>query len=54
MSSQFSKLNLSLNTLEQIAIAYRAGVGPLFVAKQLRLKPITVIREYVRLDGCTV
>ena len=36
--------------MDRIYQAWQRGLGPVAVAKQLRLVPMTVIREYVRLD----
>lgn len=41
---------LSPNTRAEIYSAWSRGLPPLEVAKALRLAPLTVIREYVRLD----
>lgn len=40
----------SLDQMNHIYEAWRKSLPPLFVAQTLRLVPMTVIREYVRLD----
>jgi hypothetical protein len=40
----------SSEQMQRIYIAWSYGRPPLTVAKELRLAPLTVIREYVRLD----
>lgn len=43
----------SLFQISNIYQCYRAGLSPLEAAAMLRLVPITVIAEYVRLDCFT-
>lgn len=42
---------LSHTTKADIYSAWSRGLPPIEVAKTLRLAPLTVIREYVRLDS---
>jgi len=42
--------HISIDQLGRIHIAYANGHPPLLVARYLRLAPMTVIAEYVRLD----
>lgn len=45
-----SRAQLSADTLADIYSAWCQAMPPLQVAKALRLVPLTVITEYVRLD----
>jgi hypothetical protein len=40
----------SAEQMDRIYLAWQQGLPPTEVAKRLRLVPLTVIREYVRLD----
>jgi len=43
----------SMEQYERIYQAWQQCLPPLYVARQLRLVPLTVISEYVRLDELT-